>query len=79
MAAPGWPVILTDPHSGVVLRPYQRGDARAWSRCRVANEAWLSVWEPTPPTTNWADLNWSSGQHAEFDYPRNLASPHERD
>ena len=60
MAAPGWPVILTDPHSGVVLRPYQRGDARAWSRCRIANEAWLSAWEPTPPTSNWAELNSSA-------------------
>ncbi len=57
MAAPGWPVVLYDPRSGVLLRPYRRGDARAWSRCRIANEAWLSVWEPTPSTGTWAELN----------------------
>ncbi|MCI0685817.1 MAG: hypothetical protein L0Y54_01065, partial [Sporichthyaceae bacterium] len=57
MAAPGWPVILTDPHSGVVLRPYRRSDRRAWSRCRIANESWLSVWEPTPQSGSWAELN----------------------
>jgi [ribosomal protein S5]-alanine N-acetyltransferase len=57
MAAPGWPAILHDPVSGVLLRPYRRGDARAWSRCRIANEAWLSVWEPTPPHGTWAELN----------------------
>src|SRR5689334_16628660 len=58
MTAPGWPAILEDPRSGVVLRPYTRSDARAWSRCRIANEAWLSVWEPTPSTgVTWAELN----------------------
>ncbi|HEY7226314.1 MAG TPA: GNAT family protein [Micromonosporaceae bacterium] len=57
MAAPGWPVVLRDARSGVVLRPYARGDARVWSRCRIANQAWLSVWEPTPPSGTWAELN----------------------
>jgi ribosomal-protein-alanine N-acetyltransferase len=57
MTAPGWPVLLTDPRSDVVLRPYRRGDARAWSRCRIANQSWLSVWEPTPSTGTWAELN----------------------
>jgi [ribosomal protein S5]-alanine N-acetyltransferase len=57
MTAPGWPVILTDPHSGVIIRPYKRSDARAWSRCRIANQTWLSVWEPTPSAGSWADLN----------------------
>src|SRR5688572_4316602 len=57
MAAPGWPAVLTDPHSEVVLRPYRRADARAWSRTRIANESWLSVWEPTPATGTWAELN----------------------
>ena len=28
---------------------------------------------------SWADLEWNSGQQAEFDYPRNLAAAHERD
>ncbi len=57
MVAPGWPVILTDPHGDVMLRPYKRSDARPWSRCRIANESWLSVWEPTPTAGTWADLN----------------------
>jgi ribosomal-protein-alanine N-acetyltransferase len=55
--APGWPVVLKDPRSGVVLRPYERSDAAAWSESRRANEQWLSVWEPTPPRGSWADLN----------------------
>jgi [ribosomal protein S5]-alanine N-acetyltransferase len=57
MGAPGWPVVLTDRQSGVKLRPYRRTDAAAWSECRIVNEAWLSVWEPTPPRGSWADLN----------------------
>jgi ribosomal-protein-alanine N-acetyltransferase len=57
MGAPGWPVVLRDRESGVVARPYRRRDAAAWSECRVANEAWLSVWEPTPPRGTWAELN----------------------
>jgi ribosomal-protein-alanine N-acetyltransferase len=57
MVAPGWPVMLHDARSGVLLRPYRRGDARAWSRCRIANAAWLSVWEPTPASGSWAELN----------------------
>jgi ribosomal-protein-alanine N-acetyltransferase len=57
MGAPGWPVVLADPASGVVLRPYRRSDAAAWSESRITNEAWLSVWEPTPPRGTWAELN----------------------
>jgi ribosomal-protein-alanine N-acetyltransferase len=57
VAAPGWPVVLSDPSSGVVLRPYRRSDARAWSRSRRANEQWLAPWEPTPPRGTWAELN----------------------
>ncbi len=57
MSAPGWPVVLSDPRSEVVLRPYRRGDARAWSQTRIANKEWLSVWEPTPSTGTWAELN----------------------
>jgi [ribosomal protein S5]-alanine N-acetyltransferase len=38
--APGWPAVLTDPVSGVVLRPYRRSDAQAWSRSRILNEDW---------------------------------------
>lgn len=29
------------------MRPLRRGDARAWSEVRLANEAWLSPWEST--------------------------------
>lgn len=44
---PGWPAILRD--RDVTLRPYRRGDARAWSEIRRFNEEWLAPWEPTPP------------------------------
>jgi ribosomal-protein-alanine N-acetyltransferase len=54
---PGWPAVLVDSTTGVVLRPYQRTDALAWSESRCANEHWLSVWEPTPPRGTWAELN----------------------
>jgi ribosomal-protein-alanine N-acetyltransferase len=57
MSAPGWPVVLHDPSSGVLLRPYRRADADAWSRCRIGNQKWLSVWEPTPPNGTWAEMN----------------------
>jgi [ribosomal protein S5]-alanine N-acetyltransferase len=50
----GWPAVLTD--GNVVLRPYRRRDARAWSEIRRFNEQWLAPWEPTPPGP-WADLN----------------------
>lgn len=53
----GWPAVLTDSRSGVLLRPYRRADATAWSEARRANEAWLAKWEPTPPAGNWAELN----------------------
>ena len=29
------------------LHPLRRGDAAEWSRLRVANESWLSHWEPS--------------------------------
>jgi ribosomal-protein-alanine N-acetyltransferase len=31
----------------VELHPLRRGDAAEWSRLRVANESWLSHWEPS--------------------------------
>jgi ribosomal-protein-alanine N-acetyltransferase len=40
----------------VVLRPYRRRDAKAWSTVRRANETWLAQWEPTLGG-DWADLN----------------------
>jgi ribosomal-protein-alanine N-acetyltransferase len=51
---PGWPAVLSD--GSVLLRPYRRGDARAWSETRRANEAWLAPWEPTP-YGSWFELN----------------------
>ncbi|MEV4759029.1 GNAT family protein [Micromonospora sp. NPDC049559] len=52
--APGWPVMLSD--GPVVLRPYRRRDADAWSEVRRANQAWLSPWESSPPG-RWDELN----------------------
>ncbi|MEU4618727.1 GNAT family protein [Actinoplanes sp. NPDC023801] len=51
---PGWPAVLAD--GAVLLRPYKRGDARAWSEVRVANQAWLAPWEAAPPGP-WAEMN----------------------
>jgi [ribosomal protein S5]-alanine N-acetyltransferase len=42
---PGWPVELAEGPVG--LRPHRFRDARAWSEARIANEEWLSKWEPT--------------------------------
>jgi ribosomal-protein-alanine N-acetyltransferase len=44
---PGWPAVLAD--GAVLLRPYRRRDARAWSEIRRFNRDWLARWEPTPP------------------------------
>jgi [ribosomal protein S5]-alanine N-acetyltransferase len=54
VSAPGWPVVLSD--GPVMLRPYRRGDARAWAAVRMSNEEWLARWEPTPPG-RWDELN----------------------
>jgi ribosomal-protein-alanine N-acetyltransferase len=51
---PGWPAVLAD--GAVLLRPYKRSDARAWSEVRVANQAWLAPWESAPPGP-WAEMN----------------------
>jgi ribosomal-protein-alanine N-acetyltransferase len=48
----------------VVLRPYRRGDAAAWSEVRRANEKWLAPWEPTPPGGTWWELNSPSAYRA---------------
>jgi ribosomal-protein-alanine N-acetyltransferase len=55
LSPPGWPVVLSD--GPVVLRPYRRADAAAWSESRRVNEAWLAPWEPTPPGGSWTELN----------------------
>ncbi|GAB1694574.1 GNAT family protein [Krasilnikovia sp. M28-CT-15] len=51
---PGWPAVLAD--GPVLLRPYRRGDARAWSEVRIANQQWLTPWESSPPGP-WAEMN----------------------
>ncbi|MEU5938477.1 GNAT family protein [Micromonospora sp. NPDC047548] len=51
---PGWPVVLTD--GPVVLRPYRRSDAGAWSEVRRANRAWLAPWESHLPGS-WDETN----------------------
>jgi [ribosomal protein S5]-alanine N-acetyltransferase len=63
VSAPGWPVALRD--GAVLLRPYRRRDAKAWSEVRVANESWLAKWEPT-----------LAGDWAEFNSPYAYASIH---
>ena len=42
---PGWPARLS--WGPVELHPLRRRDAAEWSRLRVANEDWLSRWEPS--------------------------------
>jgi ribosomal-protein-alanine N-acetyltransferase len=54
MSAPGWPVVLLD--GPVLLRPYRRRDASAWSEVRRSNQAWLAPWESSPPGP-WNELN----------------------
>ncbi len=54
---PGWPAVLSDPAGAVVLRPYHRADATAWSRTRIENEKWLSVWGTHAAAGDWAELN----------------------
>jgi ribosomal-protein-alanine N-acetyltransferase len=51
---PGWPVKLAD--GPVLVRPYRRTDAAAWSEVRIANQAWLAPWEASPPG-RWEELN----------------------
>ena len=53
-STPGWPAVLAD--GPVLLRPYRRSDARAWSAVRIANEKWLAPWESSPPGP-WAEMN----------------------
>jgi ribosomal-protein-alanine N-acetyltransferase len=54
MSAPGWPAVLSD--GPVLLRPYERRDAAAWSQVRRANREWLARWESTPPIS-WDEAN----------------------
>ncbi len=54
MRSNGWPAVLSD--GNVVLRPYRRRDAKAWSEIRRFNQEWLAPWEPSPPGP-WHELN----------------------
>ncbi|WP_018347907.1 GNAT family N-acetyltransferase [Longispora albida] len=56
--SPGWPAVLVD--GDVTLRPYKRGDAKAWSESRRYNESWLKPWEPTP-IGPWHDAHSTAG------------------
>jgi ribosomal-protein-alanine N-acetyltransferase len=56
-STPGWPAVLAD--GPVLLRPYRRSDARAWSDVRIANQQWLAPWESSPPGP-WAEMNSTS-------------------
>ncbi|MGY0234652.1 GNAT family N-acetyltransferase [Longispora urticae] len=51
---PGWPAVLRE--GDVTMRPYKRGDAKAWSESRRRNEEWLTPWEPTP-LGPWQDVH----------------------
>jgi ribosomal-protein-alanine N-acetyltransferase len=42
---PGWPATLRE--GAVELHPLRRSDAVEWSRVRLANEQWLTRWEPS--------------------------------
>ncbi len=53
-AHPGWPAVLTD--GPVILRPFRRSDAAAWSQTRRENQHWLAPWEPIPPCS-WYEAN----------------------
>jgi ribosomal-protein-alanine N-acetyltransferase len=44
---PGWPAQLS--WGPVELHPLRRGDAAEWSRIRMANQEWLTPWEPSAP------------------------------
>lgn len=49
--------MLSDPYSGVLLRPHRRSDAAAWSSIRIRNRDWLKSWEPTSPHGTWEQMN----------------------
>jgi ribosomal-protein-alanine N-acetyltransferase len=53
-STPGWPAVLAE--GPVLLRPYKRSDAQAWSAVRIINRDWLAPWESAPPGP-WAEMN----------------------
>ncbi len=58
---PGWPARLGPLRvraGTVALRPVRMRDATAWSAIRLRDEAYLSPWEPTEPTS-WPQRNGS--------------------
>lgn len=69
-SAPGWPAVLSD--GPVLLRPYRRSDAEAWSRVRRRNQAWLAPWESIPPGS-WDEFNSPRAFRAIYHDQRRLA------
>ena len=61
---PGWPAVLSA--GPVTVRPPKRSDAQAWSRCRLANAAWLAQWEPTS-SQSWRERN------SPYEFRRNVS------
>ncbi|MHA6798342.1 GNAT family N-acetyltransferase [Bounagaea algeriensis] len=67
---PGWPARLgplATPRGVVRLRPPHLRDARAWSRTRVRDRAYLQRWEPTS-LGNWQE------RHAALAWPGQWAT-----
>jgi Phosphohistidine phosphatase SixA len=46
---------------------------------QIDNMPTCAVFTASFALESWADLQWKTGQQAEFDYPRNMASANERD
>ncbi len=60
MTTIGYPAVLSE--GDVLLRPYERRDAAAWSEVRMHNERWLRPWEVTPGAS-WTDSNSVAAYH----------------
>ncbi|GAA2970088.1 GNAT family N-acetyltransferase [Actinokineospora diospyrosa] len=72
---PGWPARLGPLRvaAGVVeVRAPRLTDARAWSRIRLRDQAYLEQWEPTVPGT-WVERNTSSAWLGQWSTLRALA------
>jgi len=60
VSAPGWPVVLRDAGSEVVLRPPRLRDGVAWQEVRTRCQTWLEPWEATAPEV--ARVPWAERQ-----------------
>jgi [ribosomal protein S5]-alanine N-acetyltransferase len=71
---PGWPARLgplVTPAGAVALRPPRLRDARAWSRARLQNRAYLQRWEPTS-VGSWQERNAASAWPGQWGALRGL-------